>query len=130
MPKAEPKEETKQKGNDQTPKLHPRVEEANELRKKFSAIEDIPVAPQQNYRGKFLPMQETEPMERCTPGLLRSMANSISGYAWDALGALFKAGYWTILSPFEWMSRTFAPIRGDPVNADGTPTRVAVIGAG
>ena len=96
-------------------------------------MEDITVPPQQNYRGTFVPWdgeKETAPMPPCTPGLLRSGVNVLSGYGWDLAGLLCQAGYHSILAPLEWLQRTIAPIRGDPVNADGTPTRVAIVGAG
>ena len=32
-------------------------------------------------------------MPPCTPSLLRSIANIISGYAWDAAGVTAKLGY-------------------------------------
>lgn len=95
-------------------------------------MERIPVPPQQNYRGKFTPLNEgeSEPMPPCTPGKLRSLLNSLSGYGWDLAGLLAQAGYATILQPLEWLQRTIMPIRGTPVNPDGTPTRVAIIGSG
>lgn len=125
--------DNKQKSSDKpTSKLHPSIQAANDLRTQFSSMQDIPVPPQPNYRGKFVPMgsDDTAPMAPCSPGMLRSVANAISGYGWDAAGLAAQAGYWSILAPLEWLQRTIAPVRGAPVNADGTPTRVAIIGAG
>ena len=70
------------------------------------------------------------PHPRVVPGALTRAATSLSALACDAAGLAVDGAFYALAWPALWAQRKLFPLRGDPVNRDGTPTRVAVIGAG
>lgn len=63
-------------------------------------------------------------------GAGRVAADKVVTAAWKVAGFTAQSIYDFILGPMESLSRAVMPVKGFPVNEDGSPTRVAVIGAG
>ena len=70
------------------------------------------------------------PHPKLAPGVLRRAACAAYGLAWDSAGLLASSVYWGLLYPLQAASKAILPVTGEPIRADGQPTRVAIIGAG
>ena len=64
------------------------------------------------------------------PGLLARAKNGLISLGCDVAGFGLKAASACVVEPLLAADRMLRPVRGIPKNADGSPTKVAIIGAG
>jgi uncharacterized protein len=76
------------------------------------------------------PDVETKEITVQAPGLGRKGLDICNDMFWRTAGLSTAAIYKLAFAPMEWLSRKVAPVTGFPKNKDGSPTKVAIIGAG
>jgi len=92
----------------------------------------MPELGDRSYQEKWpkLDADLAHPKSVVAPTTTRKVFDSVFGLGMDVAGIGASALYYSSVAPLWWLSKTLAPTRGLPVNKDGTPTRVAIIGAG
>lgn len=74
-----------------------------------------------------VPVQKAKQQE---VGMARLALDKVLDVTWGGLGLSASAVYHLVMAPMEKLARAIAPVYGLPLNADGTKTRVAVVGGG
>ena len=80
--------------------------------------------------GEIEVATQTHSKNIAAPSAMASFAHGATNYALDLADLSAKAIYYTAMAPMEWVQKTFFPVKGFGVNADGSPTKVAIIGGG
>eukprot|EP01083_Nonionella_stella_P032014 87623_1 len=64
------------------------------------------------------------------PSTLSSIKNAVIGTSFDVFGKLIELASMCVVEPLAAAHKFVRPIRGIPRNADGSATRIAIVGAG
>lgn len=73
---------------------------------------------------------QKKPHPRVAPGCVQQVGILACGFAWDMAGVAVQGAYNSFMAPVEKFKKKFFPVYGFPVNEDGSPTKVAIIGSG